>query len=101
MLSPKKTIEGWVGGAAFTGLGGMLLYYIWGIGPLWQGLVLGILIAAFGVFGDLFISSIKRKLNLKDIGNIIPGHGGVLDRFDAFLFAVPVAFAWLAITLVI
>lgn len=98
VLSPKKTIEGWVGGAVFTGIGAMCLFHLWSIGPLWQGAILGILIAIFGVFGDLYISSLKRKVGVKDTGNIIPGHGGILDRFDAFFFAVPVAFAWLAFT---
>ena len=98
VLSPKKTIEGWIGGAVFTGIGAMYLFHLWGIGPLWQGAILGILIAIFGVFGDLYISSLKRKVGVKDTGNIIPGHGGILDRFDAFFFAVPVAYAWLAFT---
>jgi phosphatidate cytidylyltransferase len=56
------------------------------------------MIAIFGVFGDLYISSLKRQVGVKDTGNIIPGHGGVLDRFDAFFFAVPIAYAWLAFT---
>ena len=101
ILSPKKTVEGWIGGAFFTAIAGAFLYYLWEIGPLWQGFVLAFVIAIFGVFGDLFISSIKRKTGLKDTGNIIPGHGGIIDRFDAFFFAVPAAYAWYAFTLVI
>ncbi len=101
VLSPKKTMEGWLGGAVFSALGGVFLFYFWELGSWWQGAIMAFLIAVFGVFGDLFFSSIKRNVGVKDTGNIIPGHGGILDRFDAFFFAVPVAYLWLAINLIV
>jgi phosphatidate cytidylyltransferase len=88
-ISPKKTWEGWSGGFLGTLGIALLLYYIFGIFALWQWLLLGAVIAVFGTWGDLVESMLKRSLNLKDSGNLIPGHGGVLDRFDSLLFAMP------------
>jgi phosphatidate cytidylyltransferase len=59
--------------------------------------ILALLISVFGIFGDLFESMIKRNSNLKDSGSLLPGHGGLLDRFDAFLFAIPVATAYILV----
>ena len=91
VISPKKTIEGAVGG--FVGAALSLAI----IGSWWlpqMGLpariVLGLAIAAVGIVGDLFESSLKRSVDMKDASAVIPGHGGVLDRIDALLFAAPV-----------
>jgi phosphatidate cytidylyltransferase len=89
-ISPKKTIEGAVGGVAIaTGfmvlVGGRLLPFV-GYGPL---IVLGVLVVGLGICGDLFESRLKRTAGVKDSSSLIPGHGGVLDRIDALLFAVP------------
>ena len=65
--------------------------------PLFVWLVLGFLLAVVGTGGDLVESLLKRNLQMKDSGSILPGHGGFLDRFDALLLGAPVAFAWLAI----
>ena len=66
--------------------------------PLVHCLILGAIIPAAGVCGDLFESLWKRRFGFKDSGNCIPGHGGMLDRFDSSLFAIPVAFVYLTLT---
>ncbi len=89
-LSPKKTWEGLFGGILVSMLAGPLLTG-WLLGlPLWQGLVLGALVATFDPFGDFAISLFKRYARIKDSGQLIPGHGGVLDRLDSLLFVFPV-----------
>ncbi|MBL7811361.1 MAG: phosphatidate cytidylyltransferase [Bacteroidetes bacterium] len=95
-LSPKKTLEGFMGGVLLTAAAGALLGYIWEFGLI-SGLVLGMLVSVAGTAGDLFESALKRKAGIKDSGNVIPGHGGALDRFDAFLFAVVVVYAWFSV----
>lgn len=94
-ISPKKTWEGSIGGALGAIGISVLLYYTIGIFslPVWIGLA--VVIVIFGTLGDLIESMLKRSLGLKDSGDILPGHGGVLDRFDAFLFAVPFAAAYI------
>jgi phosphatidate cytidylyltransferase len=89
-ISPKKTVEGAIGGfifgtATFVVAGGWWLSVI----PLVIRLMLGVGIVAAGVAGDLFESMLKRSAGVKDSSAIIPGHGGVLDRIDALLFAAP------------
>jgi phosphatidate cytidylyltransferase len=100
-ISPKKTVEGLVGGifgALFVGV----FFGLFDSGPfdLGSGLLLGLLVAVVAPFGDLAISVVKRALDVKDMGTILPGHGGVLDRIDAMLVVVPVvwvAYAWLGL----
>jgi phosphatidate cytidylyltransferase len=95
-ISPGKTWEGFIGGAILTAVTSWAYNkYILTTNPFisdTQAIILGLLIATFGTLGDLFESSLKRKAGVKDSGNIIPGHGGMLDRFDAFLFASVVMF---------
>lgn len=88
-VSPKKTWEGFIGGIIGTIGISILLHYTFGIFsiPIWIGLA--VVIAIFGLWGDLIQSMLKRSLNVKDSGTILPGHGGILDRFDSLLFAVP------------
>lgn len=90
-VSPAKTIEGAVGGVAAAAAVGALLGPVWGqvASPL-QGVLLGFALAVVGIVGDLFESFLKRSAGVKDSSHLIPGHGGVLDRIDAFLFAAPV-----------
>jgi phosphatidate cytidylyltransferase len=88
-VSPKKTWEGWVGGLVGTLAIGLLLFYVWGIFSLGQWMALAAVIVVCGTLGDLVESMLKRSLNKKDSGNMIPGHGGVLDRFDSLLIAMP------------
>lgn len=89
-VSPKKSWEGFFGGFVLTLIAAVLIdeFFIGESWLMWLGYGAAISIAA--VYGDLFESMIKRSLKLKDSGSIIPGHGGFLDRFDAFYFAVPV-----------
>ena len=102
VISPKKTIEGVVGGAVASVLG-MLLYCLV-MGTVFQmqvnyfaAIVFGLASAAGSVFGDLCFSVIKRQTGIKDYGNLIPGHGGVLDRFDSILAVAPLIEALLLI----
>ena len=90
-ISPKKTVEGAIGGF----VGGTLAMVI--IGRWWLPAIpsgwlvgLGLVVVAFGMLGDLFESLLKRSAGVKDSSGLIPGHGGVLDRIDALLFAAPV-----------
>lgn len=97
-ISPKKTWEGTIGGAllaiALVTLAG---HYIW-IFPVRTLLLVSSIAAVFGTAGDLFESKLKRLAGVKDSGNIMPGHGGFLDRFDSLLFATTIT--WLVLRLV-
>lgn len=93
-LSPKKTLEGLAGGTVLTAILGAWLCPFWDISEAIPGAILGVCISIFGTMGDLFQSSMKRKAGVKDSGKLIPGHGGILDRFDAFLFAAVVVWIW-------
>lgn len=94
-ISPKKTWEGSVGGWLITLLVAWLLsLFIDDLSALhWLGL--GLIVAVFGSFGDLVESMLKRSVAIKDSGHLLPGHGGMLDRFDAFIFLLPYATAYL------
>jgi phosphatidate cytidylyltransferase len=107
-VSPKKTIEGAAGGIGANIIVGSLINLAlpalpWGFAmpmlPWVHALVFFVLAGAVGQFGDLFESMFKRVANVKDSGKILPGHGGILDRIDALLFAVPVAFLFKEIIL--
>jgi phosphatidate cytidylyltransferase len=95
VISPKKTVEGAVGGFIGGMLGIGLLGHWWlPTMPLPWRLALGLAIAAVGMVGDLFESLLKRSVGMKDASSVIPGHGGVLDRIDALLFAAPVFYVF-------
>lgn len=95
-ISPKKSWEGLFGGLLFSVAFAMAVGYMMeGNVYLWGGL--GLAVALAGVVGDLFESKIKRECGVKDSGNLIPGHGGMLDRFDALLLAAPVAYVYMMI----
>lgn len=96
-ISPKKTWEGFIGGALFALIAAYIIsLYIKELHML-HWLNIALITIVFGTFGDLFESLLKRKVNLKDSGNILPGHGGILDRFDSLLLAAPVVFFYLQI----
>jgi len=90
-LSPSKTVEGSVGGLVFTIFMAMLIGFIIRL-PEYHSVALGALIGVLSQLGDLSESAIKREIGIKDFGRIVPGHGGVLDRFDSLLFTGPAAF---------
>ena len=93
-VSPNKTLEGLAGGMAASVVMGIIIAII-GLHPwndLGHGLLLGIVVAVFAPLGDLVESMLKRDLGLKDFGTILPGHGGILDRFDAILFCLPAVY---------
>lgn len=93
-ISPKKTVEGAIGGVVFGTLaavaGGR---YVFG-SPFWILALLGAALSLLGIVGDLFESLLKRSAGVKDSSNLIPGHGGVLDRIDSWLFAAPVYYVF-------
>ena len=89
-ISPNKSLEGTLTGIFFT-ICVSLTYAIYFKLDLMYFSFFGLFIGIFGLFGDLYISSFKRKLNIKDISNFIPGHGGLLDRLDSYLFCMPLS----------
>lgn len=94
-ISPKKTWEGTIGGVLFVLLlAGILSHYFMEL-ELMEWLILGGIVAVFGSLGDLVESMMKRGLHIKDSGTLLPGHGGILDRFDAFIFMLPFACLYL------
>ncbi|WP_160675618.1 phosphatidate cytidylyltransferase [Clostridium sp. C8-1-8] len=102
-VSPKKTVAGSIGGLlgstlALTVYGFVITPYVHTI-PLYHYVIIGILCGVFCQFGDLVASSIKRYVGIKDYSNLIPGHGGVLDRFDSILFASTIIYLYLHIVL--
>ena len=98
-VSPKKSWAGYWGGLGFAVLAGAVLVWTGLLKfPLLHGLVLAAIMHVAGVFGDLFESQWKRVCDIKDSGNIIPGHGGMLDRFDSALFAIPAGVIYLVLT---
>jgi phosphatidate cytidylyltransferase len=90
-ISPKKTVEGAVGGVLFgTLFMAVAIAYVYPLTPVFVRVMLGAIVVMFGIVGDLFESRLKRLADMKDSSHLIPGHGGVLDRIDALLFAIPV-----------
>ena len=93
-ISPKKTIEGFVGGVVFSIILGIILeqYYIQ---EEFNWIIIALIASVFGTIGDLIESKLKREANLKDSSNLIPGHGGFLDRLDSFIFALPFIYLYI------
>ena len=96
IISPGKTVEGAMGGLVMAVIAGVALAKLWLPGvPLASVALLSLLVAGFGIGGDLFESLLKRSAGVKDSSTLIPGHGGVLDRVDAHLFAGPIYYLFL------
>ncbi|WP_328461477.1 phosphatidate cytidylyltransferase [Actinoplanes sp. NBC_00393] len=91
-ISPKKSWEGFAGSVTAAAIGSSaLLYFLLDV-PVYWGLLFGAVISVVAVLGDLAESMLKRDLRIKDMSNLLPGHGGLMDRLDSILFAVPTAY---------
>jgi phosphatidate cytidylyltransferase len=104
LISPKKTIAGSVGGVVVAGLctilyGTILSSYFSFVLPWYLYLIVGVFGSIAGQCGDLTASMIKRKAKMKDFGTILPGHGGILDRFDSILFIIPLIYIFAKLTI--
>jgi phosphatidate cytidylyltransferase len=98
-ISPKKSWEGTLGGVFFVILAGLMMDRLFPVLGRWEWVSVAVLTAVSGIYGDLAESQLKRRLGIKDSGNILPGHGGILDRIDAWLFVIPVV--WVFINFII
>jgi len=96
-ISPKKTWEGFGGSAFACMLGGAISLPLLLHGAIWQGILLGAAALVSATLGDLAESMIKRDLQIKDMGTVLPGHGGILDRIDSLLIAAPVVWVLLLV----
>ncbi|MBL1281006.1 MAG: phosphatidate cytidylyltransferase [Fluviicola sp.] len=96
-ISPNKTWEGTIGGVLFTLLAGVAIGLLFDTDNLVFWIISATIIAPCAVVGDLLESLFKRNAEVKDSGSIMPGHGGILDRFDATLLAMPIFFAWVVV----
>lgn len=98
-ISPKKSWEGFFGGLAFCIAGSFIAAHYFDFLNTWQWVGLAVTISIFSIWGDLCESLIKRTLTVKDSGKLLPGHGGILDRFDSVLIASPAALFYLSVIL--
>lgn len=91
-ISPKKTIEGFAGGVLFAVLAGVIMAVYYFKQSVWMWAIIALMVGILGTIGDLIESKFKRIAGVKDSGNIMPGHGGVLDRLDSIIFVGPFVF---------
>ncbi|GAU07569.1 phosphatidate cytidylyltransferase [Desulfoplanes formicivorans] len=89
-ISPKKTWAGSFGGMILTTLCSLLIGLVWGASSWWTFVILGVVLNIAAQMGDFFESALKRWSGVKDSGHILPGHGGIMDRIDSLLFALPI-----------
>ncbi|MCL4126272.1 UNVERIFIED_CONTAM: hypothetical protein GTU68_024326 [Idotea baltica] len=94
-VSPKKTVEGFIGGLVFTLLAAFVIGKLNTEFTILNWLVIGVIVSVIGTLGDLVESKFKRQANIKDSGNIMPGHGGILDRLDSLLFVAPFVYLYI------
>ncbi len=95
VLSPKKTVEGAIGGVLGSAACSFVFALVFAPNLTLHCIVLGILCSPISMAGDLAASAFKRKMGIKDYGNLIPGHGGIMDRFDSVLFVAPVIYYYI------
>ena len=91
-VSPKKSWEGFIGGFIFTIIASYLTYKYFGFESLKFPLIISIILPFTATIGDFIESHYKREAGVKDSGNFIPGHGGILDRIDAFMITIPILY---------
>ncbi|SES78923.1 phosphatidate cytidylyltransferase [Anaerobranca gottschalkii] len=91
-ISPKKTVEGAIGGTILAVVGAIIFHTFFPLGESYWIILFSLIGSICAQVGDLFESAIKREYNVKDSGNILPGHGGILDRIDSLLFLIPIAY---------
>lgn len=96
-ISPKKSWEGAIGGALVTMASAVVVARLCPFLTVWQWVGMALVVVVFGTLGDLTESMIKRHIGIKDSGHILPGHGGILDRLDSMLFAIPAVIVYLHI----
>lgn len=94
-VSPKKTWEGFAGGALVAVVAGYVMSLYFNIMDMYQWMGMALVVVVFATLGDLIESSMKREMQIKDSGNMLPGHGGILDRFDSTLLAIPAVIIYL------
>lgn len=91
-ISPKKTIEGAIGGIVGCTIITLIFFHFLGINNFFSIIIFSIFASIFSILGDLLASAIKREFKVKDYGTLLPGHGGIMDRFDSLLFIAPVVY---------
>ena len=96
-VSPKKTVEGFLGGLFFSTVVGYLLFKFADNLEFSNWLIISVIVSVFGTIGDLIESKYKRQANVKDSGNLLPGHGGLLDRMDSAIFIAPFIYLFIKI----
>ena len=94
-ISPKKSWEGFLGGLIFTVAFSLLIAKLLPIMHVYHWMAVAVIIVVFGVYGDIVESLLKRSMDIKDSGKFLPGHGGILDRFDSVFLAAPMLFFYL------
>ena len=94
-VSPNKTVEGFIGGMFFSLLASLVISKVYPHFSLFHWMMIALLVSNLGTIGDLLVSKFKRQANLKDSGNLMPGHGGILDRLDSLLFASPFVYLYI------
>ena len=96
-VSPKKTVEGFLGGVFFSAIGSYFIFKYTNNLEFSNWLIISVIVSVFGTIGDLIESKYKRQANVKDSGNLMPGHGGLLDRLDSAIFVAPFIYLFLKI----